>query len=211
MTQNPIDGVAANQKAKVFLVDDDPSVLRALGRLLRTSGFDVESFDRPRAFLERPRYEGPSCAVLDLRMPELDGLVLLEKLSGAGGAPPVIFLTGHGDVPTATRAMKDGAVDFLCKPVRAEELLDAIERALARDAEGRARRAEQGAARARFDGLTPREREVCLLAAQGLGNKQIADELGTSEQTVKVQRMHAMKKLGIDSILELARLVDRLR
>ena len=194
----------------VFVVDDDPSVLRSLERLLRAAEYAVETYASPRAFLESAPVDRPGCVVVDLRMPELGGLDLQEELSRRGFPLPLIFLTGHGDVPSSVRAMKGGAIDFLSKPCDETDLLAAVERALARDAEAREARAEREAVGARFAALTPREREVCLLVARGLLNKQIAAELGTAEKTVKIHRGRVMEKLGADSVAALVRLVDRL-
>ena len=195
----------------VLVVDDDPSVLRGLERLLRAAGYVVEGYASPRAFLERAPWDRPGCAVVDLRMPEMGGIELQEELARRGCALPIVFLIGHGDVSSSVRAMKRGAIDFLTKPCDDTDLIAAVERALARDAEGRAAREEQQAVRARFEVLTPREREVCLLVARGLPNKRIAAELGTAEKTVKVHRGRVMEKLGVESLAELVRLVDRLQ
>ena len=170
----------------------------------------MEAHASPRAFLERAPADRPGCVVVDLRMPELSGLDLQEELSRRGVSLPLVFLTGHGDVPSSVRAMKAGAIDFLSKPCDDTDLLAAVERALARDAEARAARAEKDAIQALFSALTPREREVCLLVAQGLLNKQIAAELGAAEKTIKVHRGRVMGKLGVESVAELVRLVDRL-
>lgn len=194
----------------VFVVDDDTSVLRALARLLRAAGYAVEAHASPRAFLERAPSQ-PGCVVVDLRMPEVGGLELQEELERRGCALPLVFLTGHGDVSSSVRAMKAGAIDFLTKPCDDTDLLAAVERALLRDANARAARREQRALKARFEALTPREREVCLRVAQGLLNKQIAAELGAAEKTVKVHRGRVMEKLGVESVAELVRLVDRLQ
>jgi FixJ family two-component response regulator len=147
--------------------------------------------------------------VLDLRMPEMSGLELQDALERAGHAIPVIFISGHGDIPAGVKAMKAGAIDFLTKPVQDRDLLQAIEQALARDATARAARAERDAARARMARLTPRERQVCALVATGMLNKQIAAELGTGEKNIKWHRAHVMEKLGVSSVAELVRLVDR--
>ncbi|MGK3963414.1 response regulator transcription factor [Sorangium sp. So ce118] len=195
----------------VFVVDDDPSVLRALERLLRAAGHAVEAYASPGAFLERAPSERPGCAVIDLRMPGLDGIELQEQLSRRGCPLPIVFLTGHGDVPSSVRAMKAGATDFLTKPCDDTDLLAAVARAIERDARARAALGEQQALRTRFEALTPREREVCLRVAQGLMNKQIADELGAAEKTIKVHRGRVMEKLGVESVAELVRLVDRLQ
>ncbi|MDI1450971.1 response regulator [Polyangium sp. 6x1] len=193
----------------VFVVDDDPSVLRSLERLLRSAGYAVEAHASPRVFLDHAPADRPGCVVVDLRMPEIGGLDLQEELARRGFELPLVFLTGHGDVPSSVRAMKGGAIDFLSKPCDDTDLLAAVERALARDAEARVVRAEKDAARARFASLTPREREVCLLVARGLLNKQIAAELGTAEKTIKVHRGRVMEKLAVESVADLVRLVDR--
>ncbi|AUX42359.1 LuxR family transcriptional regulator [Sorangium cellulosum] len=194
----------------VFVVDDDPSVLRALERLLRSAGYVVEAHASPRAFLERAPSERPGCVLLDLRMPDLGGLELHEELERRGCPLPAVFLTGHGDVSSSVRAMKAGAVDFLTKPCDDTDLLAAVARAIERDALARAARDEQRALRTRFEALTPREREVCVRVARGLLNKEIADELGAAEKTIKVHRGRVMEKLGVESVAELVRLVDRL-
>jgi FixJ family two-component response regulator len=195
----------------VFLVDDDPSVLSALGRLLRSAGYMVEAHASPRAFLERAAAALCGCVVVDLRMPEVGGLELQEELARRGCLLPLVFLTGHGDVPSTVRAMKAGAIDFLSKPVEDTDLLAAVDRALARDHEERAAREAREALRTRFEELTPREREVCRLVAQGRLNKQIAVELGAAEKTIKVHRGRVMEKLGMESVAELVRFVDRLQ
>ncbi|WP_437774737.1 response regulator transcription factor [Sorangium sp. So ce1097] len=201
----------AESARTVFVVDDDPSVLRALERLLRAAGYAVEAYASPSEFLERAPSERPGCAVVDLRMPGLGGIELQEELSRRGCPLPIVFLTGHGDVPNSVRAMKAGAVDFLTKPCDDTDLLAAVERAIARDAQARAARGEQQTLQTRFEELTPREREVCLRVAQGLLNKQIAEELGAAEKTIKVHRGRVMEKLGVASVAELVRLVDRLQ
>ncbi len=195
----------------VFVIDDDPSVLRGVGRLLRSARYGVEVYDSPRAFIDQATPDRPGCVIADLRMPELDGLDLLEELMKRGCAWPIIFLTGYDDVPSSVQAMKAGAVDFLSKPCEGPVLLEAVARALARDAKERGAKAEVEALRSRFEMLTPREREVCMLVAQGLLNKQIAAELGAAEKTVKVHRGRVMKKLGVATVPDLVRLVDRLR
>jgi FixJ family two-component response regulator len=193
----------------IFLVDDDAGIRKALVRLLSSAGHAVEAFASPREFLARERYEGPGCLVLDLRMPEMTGLELQEVMERAGQTNPVVFVSGHGDIPSSVKAMRGGAIDFLTKPVQKRELLHAIERALARDAAARTERAERDAARARLARLTPRERQVCDLVAAGMLNKQIAGELGTGEKNIKWHRAHVMEKLGVGSVAELVRLVDR--
>jgi RNA polymerase sigma factor (sigma-70 family) len=195
----------------VFVLDDDPSICRALTRLIRAAGYDVEVFGVPDEFLAREPHEGPACLVLDLRLPRMTGLELQEALERAGRALPTVFISGRADVPASVRAMKAGAVDFLSKPVDEDELLAAIEGALERDRARRTERAERRTLDTRFARLTPREREVCALVAAGLLNKQIAAELGTSEKTVKVHRGRVMAKLEVRSVAELVRVFDRAR
>jgi RNA polymerase sigma factor (sigma-70 family) len=200
----------------IYLVDDDPSFLRALSRRLQAAGYDVECFDSPEHFLERPRrLDVAGCVVLDLQMPGPGGLELQETLAKADEPLPVIFLTAHGDVTSSVRAMKRGAVDFLSKPVRGEDLLDAIRLALSRGAAEREKRLKSREWGARFERLSPREREVFVLVVRGLPNKQIADVLGVSERTVKAHRSQVMHKMGVQSGAELGRAVewlsDRLR
>jgi FixJ family two-component response regulator len=194
----------------VFVVDDDPSVLRSLERMFQLEGYLVESFAHPRQLLERKGGQEPGCVVMDLRMPELNGLELQHELRRAGWSHPIIFISGHGDVPTAVQAMKAGAVDFLPKPFSTSELLAAVERALGQDKAARVAQEEQEALRALFSTLSPREQQVCQRVARGLLNKQIAAELGTAEQTVRLQRSRVMEKLGVGSVAELVRLVERL-
>jgi RNA polymerase sigma factor (sigma-70 family) len=193
----------------VFLVDDDPSVLRALARLMRSAGYAVQTFASPKEFLEHRAESGPGCIVVDLCMPEMSGLELQDVVARSREPLPVIFLTGQGDIPTTVQAMKAGAMDFLTKPVDDRALLDVIARALAREIELRAALADQKAIESRFDSLTPREREVCVLVAQGLMNKEIAFQLGTSEKTIKVHRARVMEKLAVGSVAELVRIADR--
>jgi FixJ family two-component response regulator len=195
----------------IFLVDDDPSVRKALVRLLRSTGHAVETFASAREFLARERYDGPGCLVLDLRMPGMTGLELQDALERSGHALPIVFISGHADIPASVKAMKAGAIDFLTKPVDDRQLLSAIEQALARDAAARADRAERDAARAALGRLTPREGQVCAHVATGKLNKQIAGELGISEKTVKVHRARVMEKLAVASVAELVRVVDRAR
>jgi FixJ family two-component response regulator len=191
-------------------MDDDPSVLRGLTRMFQVEGYAVEGFVHPRQLLARGPGQRPGCVVMDLRMPELNGLELQEALRQAGWKQPIVFISGHGDVPAAVKAMKAGAVDFLSKPFNTQELLAAVERALAQDRAARAAELEHEALRSRFSTLSPREHQVCQLVARGLLNKQIASELGTAEQTVRVQRGRVMEKLAVDSVAELVRLLQRL-
>ncbi|WP_437681857.1 response regulator transcription factor [Sorangium sp. So ce131] len=194
----------------VFVVEDDPSVLRALERLLRAAGYVAETYASPGAFLSRAPTERPGCVVADLRMPVMDGIELQQELARRGCPLPIVLLTGYGDGASAARAMKAGAIAFLTKPCDDTDLLAAVERAVARDAEARAARGEQQALRTRFEALTPREREVCLRVARGLVNEQMAEELGVEERAIGVHRGQVMEKLGVASVVELARLVDRL-
>ena len=191
------------------MIDDDPQVRSSLKFLFEAFGLDVEIFPSAKAYLDRPLYDGPACVVLDLRMPELNGLEVQERLTRAGASIPIVFLSGRGDVASTAKAMREGAVDFLEKPVDDSQLLDAVSRALARDAEARRRRREQSESAARLSRLTARELQVIDLVARGLLNKQIAFELGISEETVKVHRGHAMRKLEVDSVPSLLRLLDR--
>jgi FixJ family two-component response regulator len=187
----------------VFLIDDDPSVLRGIGRLLKAHGHTVEAFASPAEFLAKFRPDRPGCVLADVQMPGMTGLDLQQALASAGDALPIVFISGVADIPAAARAFKGGAVDFLPKPVEESGLMAAIEAALARDA---ARRS----IRDRFAALTVREREVCLMVARGLPNKQIAFELQIAEKTVKVHRARAVAKLGVESVAALVRLVDQL-
>ncbi|SEK40909.1 two component transcriptional regulator, LuxR family [Stigmatella aurantiaca] len=196
--------------ATIFLVDDDESVLRGLGRLLRASGYATKPFAAPSEFLAQLSGDTLGCAVLDLRMPGLNGLELQQVMASKGCHLPVIFISGHGDVPASVRAMRAGAVDFLLKPFDEQQLLGAISQALLKDAADRAYRAETAALQARHAVLTPREREVCALVAQGLTNKEVAQRLGTTEKTIKVHRARVIQKLDVDSVAELVRFVDRL-
>ncbi|MHA7628998.1 response regulator transcription factor [Corallococcus sp. M7] len=196
--------------ATIFLVDDDASVLRGLGRLLRAAGHATKSFASPADFIAQLPGDMPGCAVLDLRMPWLNGLELQQAMESMGCHLPVIFISGHGDVPASVRAMKAGAVDFLLKPFDEQQLLGAISQALLKDAAARASRAETSALHARHAVLTSREREVCALVAQGLTNKEVAQRLGIAEKTVKVHRARVIEKLEVGSVAELVRFVDRL-
>lgn len=198
------------QKPTIYVIDDDPSVRDGLDSLLRSVGYDVNSFASPRDFLSHQRSDGPACLVLDVRMPDASGLDFQDELARTGNPLPIIFLTGHGDVPMSVRAMKAGATEFLLKPFREQDLLDAIRQALEKD---RARLRQDAATvdlRERFATLTAREREVMALVARGRLNKQIAAELGLSEITVKVHRGQAMRKMQAGSVADLIRMADAL-
>ncbi|KPK16469.1 MAG: hypothetical protein AMJ67_14445 [Betaproteobacteria bacterium SG8_41] len=187
-------------KPTVFVVDDDDSLRRALERLLRAAGYAVEGFASAQAYLARARYHGPGCLLLDLAMPEIDGLELQARLVHDAEVLPIVFLSGQADIPASVRAIKLGAVDFLTKPADDDALLAAVGAALAR-------RAEQLQGQARLAALSAREREVMYLVVQGLRNKQIAAQLGVTEKTVKVHRARVMEKTGARSLAELVRLV----
>ena len=199
-----------DETATVFLVDDDLSILRALTRLLRAGGHQVSAFRSPRDFLAQHDAAVPGCVVLDLAMPGLNGLELQAALAAAGSQRPIVFISGHGDVPSSVRAMKAGAVDFLTKPVSQENLLAAIQRAIECDRVMRQARAELQAIDERLNRLTPREREVFQHVVAGQLNKQIAVDLGTVEKTVKVHRSRVMEKMGVRSLADLVRIAERI-
>ena len=192
----------------VFLIDDDASVRKGVSRLLRSAGYNSETFCCASDFLERDPYPGPACVIVDIRMPGLNGMDLQSVLIQRRRQEQLVFITGHGDVRTCAKALKAGAVDFLTKPFRDDELLACVERALERCAQQRQRSSEKSEARRRLDYLTPREFEVMQLVVTGMLNKQIAAELCTAEKTIKVHRGRVMKKLGIASVPELVRLVE---
>jgi FixJ family two-component response regulator len=194
----------------VYVVDDDAPLRESLADLLRSIGLCVETFASAQEFLQSKRPDVPSCLVLDVRLKGLSGLDLQKRLIAGDIEIPIIFITGHGDIPMAVQAMKAGAVEFLRKPFRDQDLLDAVQQALERDRRTRKQRAEIAKLRSRFDSLTPREREVMALVAAGLLNKQVAGELGTSEASVKVHRQHMMEKIGADSLAELVRMADKI-
>ena len=193
----------------VFVVDDDASLRESLKNLIRSVGLRVEAFTSAQEFLRCKRLDLPGCLVLDVRLPGLSGLDLQKRMAEAAMKIPIIFITGHGDIPMTVRAMKAGAVEFLTKPFRDQDLLDAIQQALERDRKAREQRAEIEELRRRVESLTPRERDVLNLVVIGLLNKQIAGELGTSETTVKIHRHQVMEKMGANSLAELVRMSDR--
>src|SRR5262245_19596713 len=193
-----------------FLVDDDPGVLKALSRIVRTAGYETVSYSSAQAFLREHDPSTPGCAILDLTVPELDGLMLQEQLAKAGSERPIIFLSGHADIPASVQAMKAGAIDFLVKPVNRDKLLSAIEQAKDRDDKARQARSERQSIEAKLATLTQREREVLAHVIKGWLNKQIAAELGTVEKTIKVHRGRMMAKLAVHSVAELVRLTERI-
>jgi FixJ family two-component response regulator len=193
----------------VFAIDDDASVRKGLTRLLRSAGYKSEIFESASDFLTRPPHSGPSCAIVDVQMPGINGMDLQQTLIQHHRQEQLIFITGHGDIPMCAQAMKAGAIDFLPKPFRADQLLRCVQRALVRSAEQRRRSAERDQARRVLDLLTPREFQVMQLVITGMLNKQIAGELGTAEKTVKVHRGRVMQKVGSTSVAGLVRLVER--
>ena len=193
----------------VFIVDDDPAVLKSLSRLLRASQVNVVTFGSPQDFLQRYDPHTPGCLVLDVAMPGLNGLELREALRIKGSAIPIIFLTGHGDIPMSVQAIKGGALDFMTKPVHDKDLLKAVEAALEKDRIERQSRAELDDIHERLATLTPREREVLIHVVSGQLNKQIAYDLGTVEKTIKVHRARVMEKMKVGSVAELVRLTER--
>jgi FixJ family two-component response regulator len=195
----------------VFVVDDDSSVRDAVKKLLASVGLRVETFGSAREFLSRKRPETPACLVLDVRLPDLGGLEFQRALAEANVHIPIIFITGHADVPMTVRAMKAGAVEFLTKPFRGQELLGAIQEAIAKDRVAWSKRAQMKDLRASYDSLTVREKEVLRLVVSGLLNKQIGSELGTSELTIKTHRGHVMEKMGAQSLADLVRMFERLK
>ena len=194
----------------VYVVDDDDLFRRSTERLIRTAGFNVQPFTSARDFLKNPRPQGPACLVLDVRMPGLSGIDLQRELTQSGIDIPIIFITGHGDIPMSVRAMKAGATEFLTKPFKGRVLLDAVRSAVEKDRAALQRQFETRNLRERYEYLTPREREVMTLVAAGLLNKQVAGKLNTTEATIKFHRAHIMKKMGADSLADLIRMTEKL-
>ena len=198
----------SNTHLTVFVVDDDRSVREGLVDLISSVGMNVKAFSSAQEFLQHKRPDTPACLVLDVRLPGPSGLDLQRQLGRSGHPIPVIFITGHGDIPMSVRAMKDGAVEFLTKPFRDQDLLDAIHQALDSDRAAREQRAKAAELRCRYESLTPREREVMHLVVRGLLNKQIASELGASEVTIKMHRGQVMHKMRAESVVELLRMAE---
>ena len=199
-----------SQAPVVFVVDDDPSVRSSLKFLMSSVGLQVEGFESADALLKRNPPDAPSCLVLDVRLRGLSGLDFQRQLAASNCYMPIIFITGHGDIPMSVRAMKAGAVEFLTKPFRDQDLLDAVRIALEKDRERRERKREVSDLKERFNSLTPREQEVISMVVSGKLNKQIADQLGTAENTVKVHRSRVMEKMHAQSVAELVMMIDKL-
>jgi FixJ family two-component response regulator len=199
-----------DEKPVVYVIDDDPSVLRSVERLLRSAGFGLETFESALEFLDFQHPDAPGCLILDVKMPGVSGLELQEHMADRGISFPVIFITGHGTVPMSVRAMKAGAVDFLLKPFDAAELLDAVSKALEKDRQAKQAERELKQLRERLKTLTPREQQVLALVVSGRLNKQIAFDLGTTEKTIKVHRARIFEKMGAGSLADLVRFAQKL-
>jgi FixJ family two-component response regulator len=200
----------ATAETIVFIVDDDPSFRRSIEMLIGSAGINTQGFSSAEEFLRSRRPDIPACLVLDVRLPQSSGLDLQQELAKAGVQIPIIFITGHGDIPMTVQAMKAGATEFLTKPFREQDLVDAIHKAINFDRAARLQRAKLEGLRGRYQSLTPREREVMAHVVTGLLNKQVAEELGTTEKTIKVHRGHLMRKMGMQSLADLVRAAERL-
>jgi FixJ family two-component response regulator len=195
----------------VFIIDDDAGMRQAVQDLVESVGLRAESFSTGEEFLKKQRISDPGCLVLDVRLPQMSGLDFQQQLSEIGLQIPIVFITAHGDIPMSVRALKSGAVEFLTKPFRDQDLLDAIQQALQRDRAARAQQAEINAVHERYEALTAREREVMTLVVSGMLKKHIAAEIGASEATVKIHRGHVMEKMQAGSLIELVRMADKLK
>ena len=195
----------------VFVVDDDPAVCLSMKRLIRSLGPEVQTFSSAQEFLRAKRPDAPGCLVLDVRLPDLSGLDLQQDLNKANVDLPIVFVTGHADIPMSVRAMKAGAIEFLTKPFREQDLLEAIQHGIGQHRTAREQRAEVAELQQRYDSLTPREREVFLLVARGMLNKQIGDRLGASEKTIKIHRGQLIRKMKAGSLADLVRMSERLK